>query len=1299
MLPLLGLRTTGRPARRDHGSHRTDPPAPELARSTATGRPFADRDEELELLAHELETMVKTARDGERLKPAKKQRQTVDFYSVAALGCPRGGLITGVDETDRELGLTSDALQVNKGVVLRVVGADQPAEGRRRLEQKDDWEKKIAAKFAVSSVEARAIVDFGEGSPDGASTLGTDGLGSNDARKATPLPGLKFVVISTGAWYVNPKIVEFCEEARGVTSKELGDALGDWQKQHDASAPGVWSLSSVKWKRAEENKLDDDQLSDPDVDVCAILRIDGQSEIHSLLVQGREERLRVRFPTKGEMLERSQVTSLVQEAIGEDWAPVANFFEANKSLESAGPLKSALQKFVRIRTERVALPGPAVVRSNLFVASSFALLATKAGDAYIAELHISVPGHVAALKRAAIVMVEDALPEGGAPVVQAVALLALVAGRGHVCPLRGLVAVARALASCCNSSDVFAFRSKPSNATVPSNKKAARIASDCIAELRSFEGDLSMMRRFASYDVLPVNRSSAKHESIPWSHLVDHHVYPGIAHMCWSMQVDADGTGFRGRLARAIFDGVTGFNPRVQGNLLSSLLDVRQVRTAQDLMMATVLTLPKTAAGAAKRTEEMNVDLPSGVLSGAVGPVKVKVKTTPQEDIQDDAGITKGTKWELQVVIGIANADEKVILEPLQRGSLEDPRMPPTASAIRKAIAEVRTKKLAIRSDLLSARFTEYAGGGWTVGGEAWKYEADGEANTTSVLAKVLPKPASTDLTDDAAVRYALLLEHVPGGVCESAEDIVKGYCADLGQQRSLRMLSIMRGAVGTFRMPTPARDGGIAAGQAGAFDGDWEVYRALVLISRLVPGAFSPKRPPVFEIRSQALLLKVCQWITAAARTDEAVENARWSPSGIFEGEGELKVNVTDYGFQGELVRQMLVKDSSAAITCPSHFLVLPTGSGKTVVASWYALKYASTHNVNRLLWMTVKATADTHVRDLSLFFERRLTVSKWPDKTGDVVVIPHEELSARGREVLIEWCLERAANSFLVVDEVHRLFGSTIKSSGALRIADACQKSLLSTAIPPVFSPAHPLSAEWLRRSITFPTRSETVAIAALSSAAVVEPYEKQTSYVPVAIDQAQRNEMLALVRSDASWSKLAEQARGFAEGAFVERVLREAAADRLANPGGGVFVVADNGAEADRLVGIFNRTTKAARRPSGDGGVPSYQYDRDPSVAILVEVKTRSEGYSLDRLGVTVTSVLASSPATRIQFRGRIARVALQKRAVISYITIYPEGTILEFLLKRQASLDQKMTSLGGLAALVLDFSKTFGSEAGV
>ena len=47
--------------------------------------------------------------------------------------------------------------------------------------------------------------------------------------------------------------------------------------------------------------------------------------------------------------------------------------------------------------------------------------------------------------------------------------------------------------------------------------------------------------------------------------------------------------------------------------------------------------------------------------------------------------------------------------------------------------------------------------------------------------------------------------------------------------------------------MPTPALDGGLGADQLMAYDNDWDVYRLLVHLSRLVPGALRPSVAPDF--------------------------------------------------------------------------------------------------------------------------------------------------------------------------------------------------------------------------------------------------------------------------------------------------------------------------------------------------------------------------------------------------------------------------------------------------------------------
>jgi hypothetical protein len=175
------------------------------------------------------------------------------------------------------------------------------------------------------------------------------------------------------------------------------------------------------------------------------------------------------------------------------------------------------------------------------------------------------------------------------------------------------------------------------------------------------------------------------------------------------------------------------------------------------------------------------------------------------------------------------------------------------------------------------------------------------------------------------------------------------------------------------------------------------------------------------------------------------------------------------------------------------------------------------------------------------------------------------------------------------------------------------------------------------------------------------------------------------------------------------FIDRCIAEAHDDIRSWPQGGVFVVADNSSEADEMVSRFNSMTArtgltAARRPSGtttDANgrrIPTNEYDgvrtaddKPHNVSILVETRQHAEGYSLHRLGTTLMMPMASSPATRIQLRGRISRLVLQQRSELKYIVLYGKFTILEYLLERQASLDEKIESNNTLADLVIRFTR--------
>lgn len=50
------------------------------------------------------------------------------------------------------------------------------------------------------------------------------------------------------------------------------------------------------------------------------------------------------------------------------------------------------------------------------------------------------------------------------------------------------------------------------------------------------------------------------------------------------------------------------------------------------------------------------------------------------------------------------------------------------------------------------------------------------------------------------------------------------------------------------------------------AYDGDWRVYRFLVLVSRVMPAALRPQMPPNFQVLNPILLRVLEKWIAEGA-------------------------------------------------------------------------------------------------------------------------------------------------------------------------------------------------------------------------------------------------------------------------------------------------------------------------------------------------------------------------------------------------------------------------------------------------
>ena len=195
-----------------------------------------------------------------------------------------------------------------------------------------------------------------------------------------------------------------------------------------------------------------------------------------------------------------------------------------------------------------------------------------------------------------------------------------------------------------------------------------------------------------------------------------------------------------------------------------------------------------------------------------------------------------------------------------------------------------------------------------------------------------------------------------------------------------LRALSLLRQQFEEVHMPTPSLHGKLGADQLMCYPRDGDVYRLLVGISRLVPGALRPMQVPKFAIPNPLLVRELEGWIamhSARAPAVPAVPDAAGTGAGASAApapvpasalasadsnlwcteqwkvsQNEMSRNLKQH--QRDAVSDMDERDGRGA---PGHFLVMDVGYGKTLTSLSYAAQWLRSGNGERtkyILWTT---------------------------------------------------------------------------------------------------------------------------------------------------------------------------------------------------------------------------------------------------------------------------------------------------------------------------------------------------------
>ena len=1066
---------------------------------------------------------------------------------------------------------------------------------------------------------------------------------------------------------------------------------------------------------------------------------------------------------------------------------------------SFGALKSLMQKIARFRpNQNVLFPtGYGIdeehytVNARVVMAAATLLCLSTKGDGYLPDLHMSVRGATAACKRLAVIAVEDSWFNGASdrsPALRALLGLAMATMRMPDYHISHATAtkVGRLATQVVASKQILAWSPKFARAPTGEVKvtKAHMVRSaELLRILKSFEGDMQMFERAAELvssggriKVIAMPPGLVHPDHMPLLHLIDQHVYRGVAHQVLDFPTTQPSNNAFGPRFRTLFHTVTGFNPRLassdsaantrgeHGAFDEARDPVPAVRRAQYQIGLEVFAhvYPKQPLPEEERAVRFaTVSVDPAIISQAVGPIKVpQILTSKQENIEDyrddpdpekrRAAAAMPTVWKgLIVLLGTRSSEEVVVFAP-SRDSKSRPEITPTVKA--KAIRAARAKsQLGVGLKFVSrlmpfhthARYDDNTSR-WLVTsnpGAAAKFWSWDDAMATELPFVVSPFPIPNEegdpeweawLSDDedgmAAAKKPILtarLEspYLPESEAEDMqgvdydllrrclEKLVKAIASVAEAQGFVpgnvlsRFLSMIAAQYTTFSVPVPGLQGGANEKELKPERGDWIVYRALLRLAALVPGALQSSSPKklTFVVNDARALKHIESELRAIVRARDAATGPNdahaattyWQTCWhklLHDAEGGR----TPFQFQKDLVQQMVDRDASPNRT-QGQFLSLEVGLGKTVTGMLYALQHlASTpnHGIQRIVWITKRAIVHTTVGELQRWGQDQpARYEKCPmtlPRQARVIVLAIETLSgAEFSETIATELIDMAPHTLFIVDEVHQYYNLSDRASRLLQAVSASPKFLVMTATP-VASTRQMLAREWFRRCVNFPVESpndELVAGATFISGRYDLGIEAVEEEVFVTLQDSEYDAHKAWLAIAGGWGKAARIVRDAIELKLAEVAVTAAATDRAINQGGGALVVVDSAAEVASIISRMQPLARTDFRVEPRDSTLNSPQPTDPRVGIVVVTKDDVTGYNLQRLGVIVTGVYAGNAAHRHQLRGRIRRLG-QQRKEVKYVTVIGRNTILDLLHERHKSTDAQGATLEQMAALFLN-----------
>jgi superfamily II DNA or RNA helicase len=726
--------------------------------------------------------------------------------------------------------------------------------------------------------------------------------------------------------------------------------------------------------------------------------------------------------------------------------------------------------------------------------------------------------------------------------------------------------------------------------------------------------------------------------------------------------VDDHGSAPYKTLMRTIFNQVSGDNARVARKYDMKFRS--NVENAQKLMLLSKRSSQKIEI---KPIDEIVISgkLDDGWIAGMVGAIPIRgsppvlATLNPADPLQIVAirapsrGLKDGTLSDARIEVSIAAA--KAILTK----GVSMKACPPPIESLSNSTCILQDDEYFIKSGKNQRSWNQ-----------AKKYRL-----TMSVF--------QGQETDD----QALVSQYIESGVDSKAAEILKEMLDGYGIAVARRLLTYINANRAVIEVARLSKEGGGTLQPV--VKQDSAVCKILLRLCFLYPSAIERMSQSItkFKVKTAPIVWKIAAIVRDyCTSSDEA--KYKWH---LEDSSGR-----TPKPYQLDALEEMSKRHRAGK---KGHFLWIPAGLGKTMIAMLYLSKMTSQKYV---IYSLPKSAIKSIIQELTYFGAKinlMLPIKAWkkhPEakyiKSHETALVGHINLIEHDHlRVVNEHLLSIASQSIVVMDEVHKALNDTKRTSVALEICRLSLDFIAMTGTPIIDSNTYKL-IWWLEQIVEFSVNDANFWVAAngmiarkVNTGVVVDSSEVEAEMtaeqerlykklVPVAMGGSNKTPSQEHIR------KAFDVCYEASDGKIVDVAME------FVNDGKGVMVVAQNTRHQEKLATMFE--TRLSPKKIHKLGKDESIFMTDETVAnkttpdykIVIVPMRKSEGYTLTRMRAMVTGVYPSNNATREQLAGRINRVS-QKAKTVHYRTVH--CGILSYVLKKHAHAASLSAVLSAIA----------------